>query len=549
MMAAGKATPRNGLAAVFIVVLAAGCIRENDLYGNDSGPDGGGATDTGSDADADTDTDADTDADADTDTFADAGHDAAADGCVDADGGYDPMASQACVDGDVRWIDSCGRAKALAESCTGIETCEEISVEEAACCTPEWYEQCHEGDVSFIDSCGLPGDVAVDCPNAHAECVDLTATTAECRCLTHWDMATSCTTCVHHFDPARDCDACEHGWGGPSCAACEIGYTGLGCGRCAWVEDGGVEPDGGVECRPDLMCKMQWQWLDPGALPADAHSGDDFQIAGTMIQPTVVDTVTGLTWRRCREGQSWNGVSCTGSASDLSYTTAQSACASAYGGHSDWRVPDLTEILSLIDFSSDEPFVDLTTFPGWTRTGKLWSSNAANAGSHWFYDLTGPAFSSNMDIDPATVACIRSEPLSNPRPRFRLVADDGSVFRDEWSGLTWQRCPLGTTWDGSACDGLEDSFFHTEVEAACSEPLGAGWRLPKLRELLTIFDMCPFPKNTLRMSSIVFGGIQSSVADYASGTLHYGYEFAFNFSGLYFENMGEEYAFPVLCVK
>ena len=102
---------------------------------------------------------------------------------------------------------------------------------------------------------------------------------------------------------------------------------------------------------------------------------------------TVSDPVTGLMWRRCTHGQSYEAStnSCTGSITNLNWQSAlQAAGASDFAGHEDWRVPNVKELASLIEFACEEPAINLTAFPDtpsgdspqyWTATIAPWGTS------------------------------------------------------------------------------------------------------------------------------------------------------------------------------
>ncbi len=100
---------------------------------------------------------------------------------------------------------------------------------------------------------------------------------------------------------------------------------------------------------------------------------------------TVTDTATGLTWKHCSEGQTWAGSTCTGPLTYYTWTAANALTNTTFAGKSDWRVPSLTELQSLITTTVYTPTIssiNSSVFPNqnyifWSSTTD--TSNTANA--------------------------------------------------------------------------------------------------------------------------------------------------------------------------
>lgn len=111
-------------------------------------------------------------------------------------------------------------------------------------------------------------------------------------------------------------------------------------------------------------------------------------------QSLIDDTHTGLTWMRCSIGQVWQdeNQTCDNDPVTLSWQNAlKEAQASAFAGHTDWRLPNKKELTSIIEYGCSGPAIDSTFFPS-TGNVKYWTSTpqaASSSASVWtvfFYD-------------------------------------------------------------------------------------------------------------------------------------------------------------------
>lgn len=236
---------------------------------------------------------------------------------------------------------------------------------------------------------------------------------------------------------------------------------------------------------------------------------------------TVRDTVTGLTWQRSADT---TGDGVITSADKLTWTQAQARPAALntarFGGYSDWRLPTIKELYSLIDFRGTDPsvggtdtsglvpFLDPTYFRfswGDTAAGEriidaqYWSSTpyvattmGGNATVFGVNFADGRIKGYPRDVGPRGafteyLLCVRG---SSSYGVNDLVDNGDGTVTDRATGLMWARSDsgLGMTW--------EEALAWVQARNAVRHLGYADWRLPNAKELQSIVDYTRSPATT-----------------------------------------------------
>jgi len=127
---------------------------------------------------------------------------------------------------------------------------------------------------------------------------------------------------------------------------------------------------------------------------------------------TVTHKRTNLTWKRCAEGQSWFSGTCRGVANTYSQDEAL-ALRSNFAGKNDWRLPDIQELTSIVEYGEWNPAINSLLFLD-TPEGFFWSSTASayNPGTAWDLDSIFGWMSSSSTDDQDHVRLVRGTQAS-----------------------------------------------------------------------------------------------------------------------------------------
>ncbi len=98
---------------------------------------------------------------------------------------------------------------------------------------------------------------------------------------------------------------------------------------------------------------------------------------------TVTDTRTQLVWKVCAEGMTWeqNTNTCTGVATGLSWSDSLAYVKTSnetggFAGSTQWRLPNVKELMSIMDKQCINPNINQEVFPN-TAQGFYWSASPA----------------------------------------------------------------------------------------------------------------------------------------------------------------------------
>lgn len=216
---------------------------------------------------------------------------------------------------------------------------------------------------------------------------------------------------------------------------------------------------------------------------------------------TITDNMTGLMWN-----QDGNGM---GSAKIL--TDAIAYCSGlGTGGYNNWRVPNVRELRSLIDYEfGTGSFIKLNS-SGFSnvQNGYYWSSTttSGNAWVDYMYNGRFVTYSTSMTYFVLPVRSTSSVISVTGQTAINVTGDDGSTqygvqapsirFRNNGDGTITDN-QTGLTWLADANIFGSNVDWNTALTVNGTSHAGyTDWRLPTINELESIMDYSQTAVNT-----------------------------------------------------
>ena len=180
---------------------------------------------------------------------------------------------------------------------------------------------------------------------------------------------------------------------------------------------------------------------------------------------TVSDSATGLMWQQAEGGSyQWGGITNVGSnplVEALTYCTGLSL-----GGHSDWRLPNIKELASIMDYAQSNPAINTTFFPN-ASANFYWSStpNATFASIAWgvIFGINGGVTYSAMG-DSYDVRCVRGGQSGASGNLVLSISEAGTGSGTVTSSPSGISC--GTTCSASYSSGTSVTLTATPASGS-----------------------------------------------------------------------------------
>jgi len=119
---------------------------------------------------------------------------------------------------------------------------------------------------------------------------------------------------------------------------------------------------------------------------------------------TITDNATGLMWAKDGDGAGCNSGATIAWAAAITWAEGLT-----FAGYSDWRLPNVKELMSIVDYGTAGPSVDTTYFPN-TKSNKYWSSTtyAGLTLFAWYVDFNSGLVLFDLKTNTSYVRAVRA---------------------------------------------------------------------------------------------------------------------------------------------
>jgi hypothetical protein len=234
-------------------------------------------------------------------------------------------------------------------------------------------------------------------------------------------------------------------------------------------------------CRTTLPAKYHSE------IESDGRFSPNRDVGG---EPVVVDAAMEVQWTACLLGQT--GDTCANGAPSPAFDGVSDQCRNLdWGGHTDWRLPSLVEVRTLVEPGAPNWPDDVRAmFPALLPNTVLITSTQS-ASNRW----VSQALSSNGTTSSGFGVCVRDPDGMPIAPQTQCLdtttwVNAEPTITDARSGLQWRGCISGHY--GRGClEGSVSTTTYIQAQTSCEDLNWAGqqdWRLPTIHELNLLSD-------------------------------------------------------------
>jgi hypothetical protein len=226
----------------------------------------------------------------------------------------------------------------------------------------------------------------------------------------------------------------------------------------------------------------------PTAFVAESTPNSDLSVTTPVAGESVVThSKTGLMWKQCSEGQSGAGCA-TGTASNMTWQDALKSAITAntanFAGYNDWRLPNVKELESIVEYCGYNPSINVIQFP-LTPGTYFWSaSSSVQVNSYaWLVFFNGgntvasPKTNSQLPArlvrggqsfdalqQPVNGACVTGQTLTAaPSDPNLCTAGSATLVTSGASSYTWGCLGSNGGTDAPSCSAVRNYVVTSSV--------------------------------------------------------------------------------------